>query len=147
MVVVLVVAVEQWLVWKSDVHRVRRRELRLSLRALRAELAGLDAQKEYARFVRAERAVSRASEELAGLAPREPLWLANARLAAPAALAAAGAAAGRSCEGPEWAPAWAGYALFVVCAFRVARMAAAVAAGKKTVPRLPSSSSSAATGA
>ncbi len=128
-VVMLLVVLEAVFASRTDVRRQRREELRLSIRALRKDLSDIEPQKEYARFIKTERQLNQAQEELEKVKMEKPAaWLGWWQLAAPCAVAAMAAAAGRGAAlEAHWpvrwlSPGWT-LTLFIACAFRVARLA------------------------
>ncbi len=127
-VVAVLVVLEVVVASRTDVRRQRRDELRRNVARLRQALHAIEPQREYARFIRAERELLAAQEELDKVRAEEPAaWLSWWRLAAPAAVAAVAALAGRADKlAPHWPLGGLGavwtLVLFVFSSFRVARL-------------------------
>jgi hypothetical protein len=126
-VVVVLVVLEAVFAARTDVRRQRRDELRGNVATLRKELADIEPQKEYARFIKAERQLNQAQEELEKVKMEKPAaWLGWWQLSAPFVVAAVAAAAGRGSalevHWPALSPVWT-LVCFILCAYRVTRLA------------------------
>jgi hypothetical protein len=83
-VVVVLVVLEAVFASRTDVRRQKRDELRGNVVTLRKELANIEPQKEYARFIKTERQLNQAQEELEKVKMEKPAaWLGWWQLSAP----------------------------------------------------------------